>query len=278
MIKLLHEGILIFGFLIRYYSILIVIGSFAATFLATRECKRRELDPFMIWEALPWALVAGLIGARIWHVLTPSASILVDGKNPYFLNPLLIINFRHGGLGIPGAILGGALAVWIYTRRTKKSFAKFADVSVAGIALAQAIGRWGNFINQELYGLPTNARFFPLAIYIDPNHRLPGYSMNAYFLPVFFYESIWDLLNMCLLLWLPRKLGEKMKPGDKLLVYTLFYSIGRFCLEFIRLEYSPIAGVNFNQVFMAVLTVGSAIALIVRHASRKSRNSIKTEP
>jgi len=132
-------------------------------------------------------------------------------------------------------------------------------VLAPGLALAQGIGRWGNFFNQELYGLKTNVTWFPFAVKIN----------NEFYLATFFYEFVWNLLNMFLLLWLPRKLGDKMKPGDNFLVYMIFYGVGRFLLEFIRLEYSPIAGININQAVMGVIVVVSSAALILRHLKKK---------
>mgnify|MGYP002412755321 FL=1 len=130
------------------------------------------------------------------------------------------------------------------------------------MALAQAIGRWGNFVNQELYGAPTN---LPWAIYIDPAHRLPGFENQAYYHPTFLYESLWNLANMGLLLWLGRKYSDRLRPGDIFLTYLIVYPIGRFFLEFLRLDSSQVAGINANQTLMAVIAVLASIALYLRH-------------
>lgn len=268
----LSDGLFLFGWKIQYYSLLVVIGAFAATFVATHEIKRINLDPMLLWDVLPWVLIFGLIGARIWHVLTPSISLLDNGKNPYFENPLLIFSLKKGGLGIPGGIIAGAIVIWFFTRRRHLSFLSFGDTCVAGVALGQAIGRWGNYFNQELYGFPTTATEFPFAIYIEPAHRLGNFSGEAYYLPLFFYEFVWNLFNMFLLLWLPRKLGDKMKEGDNILIFVLTYSIGRFFLEFIRLEYSPIAGININQLFMVITGLFSIVALVIKHIKKPIRS------
>ncbi len=259
MFKLASDGIVIFGLKIYFYALVIITGALLGSFLASKEAKRRGYDPDMIWDVLPWLLIAGIIGARLWHVLTPSSSILVNGVNPYFIHPLEIFNIRQGGLGIPGAVIFGVIALWFYARRKKISFPIWLDIIAPGLALAQGIGRWGNFFNQELYGLKTNVTWFPFAVKIN----------NEYYLATFFYEFVWNLLNMALLLWLPRKLGDKMKPGDNFLIYMLFYGVGRFLLEFIRLEYSPIAGININQTIMGIIVVVSTAALIVRHLKKK---------
>ncbi|KAF0111610.1 MAG: phosphatidylglycerol:prolipoprotein diacylglycerol transferase [Chloroflexi bacterium] len=260
------NGFTIFGIKIYFYALIIITGALLGAFLATKEAKRRGFNPDMIWDVLPWLLIAGIIGARLWHIFTPPASMLIDGKNPYFVYPLDMLNIRNGGLGIPGAVMAGVLALWIYARKKKISFATWLDISAPGLALAQAIGRWGNFFNQEVYGLPSK---LPWAIFIDSTHRLPGYENIEKYHPTFFYEFLWNLLNVCILLWLSRKFGEKLKKGDVFLAYLIIYPVGRFLLEFIRLEYSPIAGININQAIMAVIAVFSACFLVFRHLKKR---------
>ena len=118
------------------------------------------------------------------------------------------------------------------------------------------------FVNQELYGAPSH---LPWAIYIDPQHRLPGFQNQATYQPLFLYESIWDLLNMAFLLWLGRRYEERLKPGDLFLVYLIIYPLGRFFLEFLRLDASQVAGINANQTLMLVTLIVSATVLIIRH-------------
>lgn len=262
----MSDGFLIFGLKVHYYGVIIMFGAVLAAFLAVREAKRRNLDGEVVWDMLPWLLIAGIIGARLWHIFTPPASMLIDGRNPYLIHPLDALKIWNGGLGIPGAVMGGALALYIYCRVKKTSFLTWLDIIAPGLALAQGIGRWGNFVNQEVYGLPSN---LPWAIYIDPAHRLPGYQNVAYYQPTFLYESLWNLLNMTLLLVLGRKFAEKLRDGDLFLIYLLFYSFGRFLLEFIRVDYSPVAGLNINQTLMAVVFVGSGVGLIVRHLLKR---------
>jgi phosphatidylglycerol:prolipoprotein diacylglycerol transferase len=136
------------------------------------------------------------------------------------------------------------------------------DATAPGIALAQAIGRWGNFINQELYGPPTD---LPWGIYINPQNRIPEYAAFERFHPLFLYESIWNLLNMFFLLWIWRRFGDRIKSGDLFLVYLITYPLGRFLLEFIRLDYVPLFGINFNQGFMLLIAIASALVIFLRH-------------
>jgi len=219
---------------------------------------------------LIWVLIGGIVGARLWHVFTPPPSMVEQGLTTgyYLTHPLDLINTRKGGLGIPGAVIGGALAMLWYTRRHKLSFATWADIVAPGLALAQAIGRWGNFFNQEVYGAPTN---LPWAIFIDPQHRLPGFLDQERYHPLFLYESLWNLVNMGVLLWLGKRYKDRLKPGDIFLVYLVMYPVGRFLLEFLRLDSSQIAGINANQTIMAVVAVVAAVFLFLRHRSSPVR-------
>ena len=142
-----------------------------------------------------------------------------------------------------------------------------ADTVIPGVALAQAIGRWGNFFNQEVYGLPTN---LPWKIYIDPAHRVPGYQNYDYFHPLFLYESLWNLLNMAVLLWVARRFEKWLRPGDIFFMYMIMYSIGRFGLEFLRLDASQVGGINFNQTFVVIVALVAGLFLFLDHRPRRA--------
>lgn len=257
---------------IRYYGIIVMIGVVAAAWLAEREARRRDLNGELVWDGLVWVLIGGIIGARIWHILTPPESMEAVGITTryYLTHPLDAIAIWQGGLGIPGAVIGGLLAFYLFARRNKLNFAAWTDIIAPALALGQAIGRWGNFVNQELYGAPTD---LPWAIFIDPQHRLPGYQDVAYYHPLFLYESLWNFANVGLLLWLGRRHQERLKAGDLFLVYLIVYPIGRFLLEFLRLDPSTVAGINANQILMLVVAVLSAGTLIWRH-----RRQLSTAP
>ena len=249
---------------IHFYGILIMLGALAAAWLATVEARRKGENPELVWDMLVWLLIGGIIGARLWHILTPPASMQAQGITTayYLTHPLDAINTTKGGLGIPGAVIGGALALWWYARRKHLSFARWADIIAPGLALAQAIGRWGNFINQEVYGAPST---LPWAITIDPAHRLPGYENQATYHPLFLYESIWNLANAGFLLWFSRKYSDRLKDGDVFLVYLITYPVFRFFMEFIRLDPSQVGGIDINQAIMAGIAIGSAVLLFLRH-------------
>ena len=249
---------------IRFYGIILMLGALVAAFLAEREARRRKLNSEIVWDALIWVLIAGIIGARLWHVFTPPPSMVAAGFTTkfYLTHPLDLINTRAGGLGIPGAVIGGALALYLFCRRRKMSFLMWADIAAPGVALAQAIGRWGNFFNQELYGKPTT---LPWAVKIDPINRLPGYETYSTFQPLFLYESIWNLINMGVLLWLERRFPDKLKEGDLFLTYLIGYPIGRFFLEFLRLDAPLFGTINVNQTFMLIVALVAGFLLYWRH-------------
>jgi len=263
------QGFYVGPLFIHFYGIILMTGALVAAWLASRLASRYGQNPDVVWDMFPWLLVAGVIGARLWHVLTPPASMQDRGLgvNYYFSNPIEILNFRAGGLGIPGAVIGGALALYIYCRRNKINFGIMVDMIAPGLALAQAIGRWGNFVNQELYGQPST---LPWAITIDPAYRLPAYQNIATYHPLFLYECIWNLMNMGLLLWMGKRLSNLLRPGDIFLTYLIVYPVGRFFLEFLRLDPSPVSGLNINQSLMAVTAIAAGITLLFRLRNRSS--------
>lgn len=238
-----------------------MFGVLAAVWVSIKETERRGFDSEYIWDMVPWLLVSGIIGARLWHILTPSQSMGV-GANYYFSHPIEIFNIRQGGLGIPGAVIGGFIALLVYSKKKGLDFLTWTDIVAPGLALAQAIGRWGNFVNQELYGPPSD---LPWAIFIDLAHRLPGYEEFSRFHPMFLYESLWNICNFILIIFVSRKLKSKLLPGDLFSIYLIVYPIGRFLLEFIRLDTSYVGSVNANQMTMAVVAVVSVSTMVFRH-------------
>ena len=264
-------------FTLYYYGIILMSGAMAGGLLAYKEAARRGHNPEIVWDLLIWLIIGGIIGARLWHVFTPSQSLIAEGIDTkfYLTHPLDLLNIRRGGLGIPGAVIGGALALLLFTRQNKMNFIEWADIVAPGLALGQAIGRWGNFFNQELYGAPTS---LPWKIFIDPLHRLQGFSEKEYYHPLFLYESLWNVANMGLLLWLTRRFrgADRLKTGDVFLVYLIVYPFGRFLLDFLRLDASQLGGVNANQTFMAIVAVLGASALFWRH--RPNRKIVESPP
>jgi len=258
------DGISLGPLLIRWSGLLIALGIATGALLAAREAKRRDADPEIIYDLFLPLAIWGILGARVWHTLTPSLSSLELGLTTryYFSNPIDFAAFWVGGYGIPGAWLGGTLALLYFARKNELPFWELTDILAPGLALAQAIGRLGNYFNQELYGLPTN---FFLKIFIDPAHRLNGFETVNFYQPLFAYESLLNFANMIFLLWLSRRFMGILKAGDLFLAYLGVYSLIRFLLEFLRLDVSLITGFNINQIFFAVVFILAGIGLFLRH-------------
>ena len=249
---------------IRFYAIIIIVGAILGAWLASKQAKRAGRDPEIILDMLPWLLIGGIIGARLWHVFTPSASNQAMGVTTenYLRNPIEILKIWKGGLGIAGGVIGGALTLIIYCRSKKLNFLEWADYIAPGLLVGQAVGRWGNFVNQEVYGRPSN---LPWAITIDPPHRIQGFEQVAKYHPLFLYESILTLLSAGLLLLINRKWRKKLFTGDLFFLYLVLYPTFRFFLEFLRLDPSPVNGININQTFMLIVAVFAALLLVLRH-------------
>ena len=240
-----------------------------------QDAPWRIWNPDHAWNALIVILILGLIGARLYHVLTPSpsmAAIGIDSPLDYFRDPVQLLNFRGGGLGIFGGIAGGLLGLILYTRRNRIPTLGWADLSVVGLALGQAIGRWGNFFNQELYGSPTD---LPWAVHIDPIYRLPDYAAFERFHPAFLYESLWSLATFLVLYRLARHGRERLLPGELTALYLIAYSIGRILLEQVRLD-SRVTTLFGQETMFAVATLVSAfiallaaLAILVRRRIRR---------
>jgi phosphatidylglycerol---prolipoprotein diacylglyceryl transferase len=265
-------GIHIGSFIIHFYGLIIMFGALAAAYLSYVRAKARNLEADRIWDMVTWALIGGILGARIWHLMTPTPEMIQEGLTTYYYltHPLDAIAIWQGGLAIFGGVIGGALAVFIYARKTHQNFLVWADMIAPGLILAQGIGRWGNFVNQEVYGSPST---LPWAIFIDQAHRLPGFTQFSTYHPLFFYEFLWNVLVMAALLWLDKRFSNWLKAGDLILFYLIGYGVGRYFLEFIRLDIPLVGGVNVNQYAFGVVAVLAGIIVFLRHRSSVSRET-----
>jgi phosphatidylglycerol:prolipoprotein diacylglycerol transferase len=257
-------GIKIGFFELRYYGMILMLGAVAGAVLVGQLAKKRGYRFDQVWDGLIWVLVFGIIGARIWHVLTPSPSLVSSGVTTYYYltHPLDLINIRAGGLGIYGAILGGVVGLGIFCKRKQLPFVEWLDIAVPGLALGQAIGRWANYVNGELCGSPTE---LPWGISRCFN---TGYPAGTRFHPVFLYESLWNIMNMGILLLLEYRFHDRLKNGDLLLIYAFLYSLGRFLLEYIRLDSSEVFKINANWALALVFMVITGTIFIIRHLKK----------
>ena len=252
---------------IHWYGILIVSGIMFGALYAARQAKRDGEDPEHVWNMLLLAVVLAIVGARLYHVFSSPKGGSV-GWSYYKENPIEIFAMWKGGLGIYGAMIGGILGVAIYTWRANLQTLQWLDYSAPGLAIGQAIGRWGNFINQELYGPPTDSAW---GLLISPEHRiipyvdLELYPPDTLFHPTFLYDSLWALLVFGALAVIARKLKDKLLPGDILLGYMIGYPLGRFFVEYMRPDAWMMGSLAAAQVFALILATGSAAVLILRH-------------
>lgn len=254
---------------VRWYGALIVGGAMLAGWMSARRAERRGYNPEHIWNLLLLGMVLGIAGARIYYVIFEWQSFA--GR------PLLdLVNTTKGGLAIHGALIGAVLAAFIYTRRNRLPLIEFLDICMPGFLLAQAVGRWGNFFNQEAYGRPTT---LPFGVTIDAPQRLAPYNDMARYPPdqlfhaTFLYESLWNLAGVGLLLWIERRLRGWRRTGDIALFYAIWYGIGRFWIEGLRTDSLCTNGVGGEcgdalrtaQVVSLLLIVGGLIGLYLNH-------------
>lgn len=235
---------------IHIYALCLITGIIAAWVLGQRRWQARGGTEESFETILLWAIPVGIVGARLYHVVTH----LGDYFGPTATSHWWAI--WEGGIAIYGAVGFGALAAWIVSRRRGVAFAALADALAPGIALGQAIGRWGNWFNQELYGWPTT---LPWGLEIDAAHRLSGYEAFATFHPTFLYESLWDLAAAAVLLLLDRKL--RLGRGKVFAAYLALYGLGRFFTEGIRTDPSEtmFGPLRQNQFAAALICVAGVV-------------------
>ncbi len=243
------------SFGLRWYSLLIAIGLLVGAFVAYREAKRRGDNPEHVFNALLLALPLALIGARAYHVIHQWGAI-------YSKDPMRVFLINEGGIGIYGAVAGSVLALFIYTKWNKLNLWRWLDIGAPGLIIGQAIGRWGNYFNQELYGKPTD---LPWGIYIDPQHRVPGVENFDKFHPLFLYESLLNLLGFVVMLYVARRFASRLKDGDIALLYFIIYPIVRLSLETLRLDNWHVGSLPTASIISIVSIVVAGGALLYRH-------------
>ncbi|MFD8034711.1 prolipoprotein diacylglyceryl transferase [Streptomyces sp. NPDC059717] len=246
---------------IRAYALCILTGIFTAVWLTGRRWEAGGSRREDIADIAIWAVPFGILGGRLYHVVTDPELYFAAGKQP--IHALFIWD---GGLGIPGALALGAVGAWLGCRRRGIKLSDFADAAAPGLALAQAIGRWGNYFNQELYGGPTH---LPWALRIDAAHRSADMPTVALYHPTFLYESLWDLGVMALLLWLDRRHHHRLRQGRLFACYVLAYTTGRAWIEALRIDHANhFLGLRLNDYVSLILFTGALVYLVVSRRPR----------
>ena len=215
---------------IHAYALCILLGIVAAIWLTGRRWRRRGGPEGSIWDIAIWAIPFGIIGGRLYHVFSSPDAYFgpgYDGTGDLSLIPQIWL----GGLGIWGAVVLGVVGAWIGCRRANVKISAFIDAAAPGILLAQAIGRWGNYFNQELFGGPTT---LPWGLRVSPEFVPAGFSPDTLFHPTFLYECVWNVLGVVALLLLDRKF--RLRGGRLFLLYAMIYTAGRVWIEMLRID------------------------------------------
>ena len=249
---------------IRGYALCIIVGIVAAIWIGERRWVARGGQPGEVSDLAVWAVPFGLVGGRLYHVMTDHDLYFGAGKHP--IDALYI---WRGGLGIWGAIALGALGVYIGARRKGIRMLPVLDAMAPGVLVAQAIGRWGNWFNQELFGKPTD---LPWGLEIAPENRPVGYFQYDTFHPTFLYECLWDLGAFGLVIWADRKF--RLGHGRVVALYVMAYTAGRGWIEMLRIdnvELKNVFGLRFNVWTSIVLFLAAAIYFVVSSRLRPGR-------
>lgn len=251
---------------LRAYALLIILGIVVAVVVGSRRYVARGGSAGVIGDIALWAVPFGIIGGRLYHVLTDWQLYFAPGGSGI----IGALRIWDGGLGIWGAVALGGLGACIGARRLGVSLPPIADAIAPGIALAQAIGRWGNWFNQELFGAPTT---LPWGLEIAPQYRPEGYADFATFHPTFLYESLWMVGVALVLIWADKRF--QMGHGRVFALYVLLYTLGRGWIEYLRIDSAnTILGVRLNVWTSILVGLGALIYLIVSSRMRPGREEV----
>jgi prolipoprotein diacylglyceryl transferase len=261
---------------IRAYALCIILGILVAVVVGDRRLQARGGRKGATAEIATWAVPFGLIGARLYHLATNPELYWGSARTPgHGQGTVAALEIWHGGLGIWGGVLGGALGAYIGCRRYRVDYATFADALAPGLVLAQAVGRWGNYFNQELYGRRTN---LPWGLEIDPAHQ-PAGSTSGHVLtyhPTFLYESLWDVGVALLVIWADRR--WRLTGGRAFALYVAAYTAGRFWIESLRIDDAhTFFGLRLND-WVSIVVFAGAVAFLVLRRSREAAPAERTLP
>lgn len=247
-------GVWYLGFFpLRAYALAIICGIFLAVWVLYRRYRARGGDVEVIPDLAFWGVIFGIIGARVYHVITDYQLYFGPGRDPW-----RVFFVWEGGLGIWGGVIAGSIAVWITARRRGLNIGPIADSLAPGLILAQAVGRIGNYFNQELFGKPTT---LPWGLEIDLAHLPEGYAPGTLFHPTFLYEMLWSICTAIVLVLLDKRF--KLAHGQVFALYVAGYALGRSWIEMIRIDSAHvIAGLRVN-VWMSLIMMVGAIAVFI---------------
>ena len=252
---------------IRAYALLIILGIVVAVWVGSKRYVARGGSVGVIGDVAIWAVPFGIVGGRLYHVVTDWQLYFSPGGSGI----IGALRIWDGGLGIWGAVSLGALGAWIGARRLGVALPPIADAIAPGIALAQAIGRWGNWFNQELFGAPTD---LPWGLQIAPQFRPEGYEQYATFQPTFLYESLWMVGVALVLIWADKRF--RMGHGRVFALYVLLYCIGRGWIEYLRIDTANhILGLRLNLWTALLVGIGALVYLIVSARMRPGREEVQ---
>jgi len=255
-------------FRIHFYALCIIAGIIAATFLTNHRLTKRGAEPWVVIDIALLAVPLAIIGARIFHVLTHPGFYFGPGTDIW-----AVFRIWEGGIAIYGALIGGAIGAWLGCRWTGIRFWTFADALAPGLLLAQAMGRFGNWFNQELFGLPTDV---PWGLQIDAdNPAFPaGLPADTLFHPTFLYEVIWNTLGVLFLLWVGKKF--RLQWGRVFALYLVWYSAGRIVWESIRIDPSEIYFGLRTNVWAAI--VGVVLGIVIFFVQKRRHPGFEPSP
>ena len=251
---------------LRAYALLIIAGIIVAIVVGSRRYVARGGSAGVIGDIALWAVPFGIIGGRLYHVITDWQLYFAPGGSGI----VGALRIWDGGLGIWGAVALGGLGAWIGARRLGVALPPIADAIAPGIALAQAIGRWGNWFNQELFGAPTT---LPWGLEIAPQYRPEGYADFATFHPTFLYESLWMVGVALVLIWADKRF--RMGHGRVFALYVLLYCVGRGWIEYLRIDTAnTILGLRLNLWTSLLVGLGALAYLIISARMRPGREEV----
>jgi len=256
------QGVWYLGpFPLRAYALAIILGVVVAVWLGERRWVARGGQPGQIGDIAIWTVPFGLVGGRLYHVITDYGLYFGEGRDP-----VTALYVWQGGLGIWGAVALGAVGTWIGARRAGVKFLPLADALAPGVVIAQAIGRWGNWFNQELFGRPTT---LPWGLEISPENRPEGYADVETFHPTFLYEFGWNLGVAALVLWADRRF--RLGYGRAFALYVMGYTAGRGWIEYLRIDdvqMDDVGGLRLN-VWVSIVVFAAAAAYFAWSTRRR---------